>query len=179
MGYIEDIRKINALAKELLLHNIVQSQDEAVVKAREMLVKKDSASSGSDYIDLSKNAIPQQEGEKTERREEWKDAMAKNNEYIIAELRKCKSDIDSFANQLSALRSELVQVRARAAQLSKKEEPVQNVQDIQRIRSAPTETATTTATTEEKRDYVNHPRSGNYKPNDVAIEKFFYYGNKR
>ena len=24
----------------------------------------------------------------------------------------------------------------------------------------------------------NHPRSGNYKENDVSIEKFFYMGNK-
>ena len=29
---------------------------------------------------------------------------------------------------------------------------------------------------EEKKE--NHPRSGNYKDEDVSIEKFFYMGNK-
>lgn len=165
MGYIEDIKKINALAKELLQHNIVQSQDEAVVKARDMLVKKES--SQGDYIDLSKNSIPQQE---SERRVEWKDAMAKNNEFIINELKKFKSDVESFAGQLQMLRNELAELKTtngvniRKEELHKEEPQVQNSVGQDAV---------------EKKEYVNHPRSGNYKPNDVAIEKFFYYGNKR
>ena len=122
MGYIEDIKKINALAKELLQHNIVATQDEAVVKAREMLVKKAGPATvqNEEYIDLSKT----QQLPTPKASEEWKDAMAKNNEYIVNELKSMKQAVTIITQEMQAVRAELASFRQRSQQQT----PLQTIQ---------------------------------------------------
>lgn len=205
MGYVEDIRKINDLAKELQKHNIASSPDDAVVKAREMLLKKTgSVVHSEEYIDLSKQAIPQaaveQRSFKSEDSSGWKEAMAKNNEFIITELKKFRADMEamqSLRNELASLKSELSALKRNGVSVQTQSQPQQQQTTSNSVNannnnfnntnnSNNTNTASTASTSngngqpaEPKKEFVNHPRAGNYTSADVDINKFFYYGNKR
>lgn len=165
MGYIEDIKKINALAKELLQHNIVTTQDEAVVKAREMIVKKSGPATvqNEEYIDLSRASVQQQPNHASE---EWKDAMAKNNEYLVIELKNIKNAVAMITQEMQSLRTELVSLKQRPQQQPQPQViPQQTVQ-------------VTEVKTQSQQPTQPHPRAGNYTPADVSVEKFFYFGKK-
>lgn len=185
MGYVEDIKKINALAKELLHHNIVGSQDEAVLKAKEMLVKKNVSSptvQTESYVDLSKNPLPEEQ-----KREEWKDAMGKNNEYIITELKHFRSTLDTLTNELQTIRNELNGMKKQntaantAVQNTELTEQREYTQQYARpVQTTPLPTPPERGAQEVKIQVTQpHPRAGNYKPEDVSVEKFFYFGTKK
>ncbi len=159
MGYIEDIKKINALAKELLQHNIVATQDEAVVKAREMLVKKTGSATvqNEEYVDLSKRPI-----QEVKRSDDWKEAMAKNNEYVVSELKQMKLAVATITQEMASLRAEMASLRQRPVQ-PQPQTPPQAVQVVE---------------VKTQQQTPPHPRAGNYTPADVSVEKFFYFGKK-
>ena len=205
MGYVEDIRKINDLAKELQKHNIASSSDDAVIKAREMLLRKTgSVVHSEEYIDLSKQAIPQATVEQrsivSENSSGWKEAMAKNNEYIVTELKKFRADMDamqSLRNEIASLKSEFSALKRNGVSVQAQSQQQQQ-QQPQQMQTANNTINTNNNTTnnsnnaaaapnsnsngqpvEQKREFANHPRAGNYTSADVDINKFFYYGNKR
>ncbi|MBI4440905.1 hypothetical protein HY639_01940 [Candidatus Woesearchaeota archaeon] len=169
MGYVEDIRKINALAEELRKHNIAGSQDEAVVKAREMLVKKTGVATvqNDEYIDLSR---PGKEESKPVQDHSWKEAMAKNNEYIVNELKNFRTSMETITQEMQALRVELSQLKRQA--------PVQKAPESVMLAQAETPNGSNGNHGQATQATQPHPRAGNYTPNDVSVEKFFYFGRK-
>ena len=96
MGYVEDIQKINKLAKELMQHGMAKDQDEAVQKAAEMLKGKSDVP--VTYSQDLPNQVTQPRSyephEKTSM--SWQDAMAKNNEYIVKQLNETKATLEDF-----------------------------------------------------------------------------------
>ena len=182
MGYIEDIKKINALAKELLQHNIVSSQDEAVVKAREMLVKKpgNATVQNEEYVDLSRPQERAQAAQAAESRaEDWKEAMAKNNEYIVSEMRGFKNSVELLMTELQTLRSEVNTLRRQNMSASTQQPAQQMTQPAPQPQQQQHAQVVHPQQAQAESKPQPHPRAGNYTPADVSVEKFFYFGTKK
>ncbi|MBW3003030.1 hypothetical protein KY328_00970 [Candidatus Woesearchaeota archaeon] len=189
MGYVEDIQKINKLAKELLDHKMADSLDEAVVQAKGML-KNDIdlakiPNPGTDYQEEVKvekiNSQTLQEHErklkaieedKKEPDISWQEAMAKNNEYIVGMMKKFESAVHTFNNELCALRRKVASLEdgQKVVNLVKEQasEPVQQPQQQAAPQPAP----------QAQQQQSSHPKTGSSDPSQFSVEKIFYYGKK-
>ncbi len=188
MGYVEDIQKINKLAKEMLSHGMAKSLDEAVSKAQETLRK-----SGSIRIDLTD--MKQKLDEQNQKKEEvigkektdietgqvsvekpampritWQEAMAKNTNYVVEQLKGHQKAFEQIGNEIIQLKRE-VQLLKRGQSINTPQNTKEQVINIEE----PAAQQETLAKTPEQE---SHPKQGSFKPEDVSIEKVFYFGNK-
>lgn len=174
MGYVEDIQKVNDLARELLNHHMADSLTEAVEKARQMLNKNDIPSVSGDGsvrpAEEKKEEIKVEEVKEpmvSQRmnNDEWKQVLAKNNEYIVEQFKLMKGKLDEAFKEIEKLKEEVKNMDPPLKQLmtepEKKEQPVQQ-----------------TIAKPEKKEEDSHPRQGNFGSEDVSIDKIFYFGQK-
>src|SRR3989344_7596667 len=178
---VERIQKINKLALDLMRQGLASDRDDAVVQAEKIFRAKDGEySSIRDRMQATEPqresaaslALTPQNGSSASadlHPEKVKDILQQNSQFLVKK-------ITEFQEQIQAMRKELdmiKQLRISAPQQSSApaappklgEIPAHNP-DIQR--GQPTQASAS-----------NHPRSGNYKVEEVSIEKFFYMGNKR
>ncbi|MBI4438670.1 hypothetical protein HY640_01935 [Candidatus Woesearchaeota archaeon] len=155
---VEEIQKINNLAKELMKHQLASSSEEAYVKA-ELMVKG--------------------EAPKVTREDE-----------VNRELRTLGMNMNSLYNELVKLQHEFKSFREEFSDIKRRVEnmiPVQQAQQAQQAAPAertgerepqqPTHTETASQPSDKKQTV--RPRTGDYSEKDVAVEKFFYFGNNR
>jgi hypothetical protein len=187
MSYVEDIEKINKLAKELMKHGMATNLVDAVSKAQSTL--KDTGNIGLDITDLKRRYDAEQPmktasdmphidmgNSEAPRREvvdiSWQDAMAKNTKYIVEQLQLNQAGLTKLNADLEEMRKMLQELRGQQAKFAMpvSKEQVINMNDepapVQRSGHEP------------KPDSIYHPKQGNFKPEDVSIEKMFYFGNK-
>jgi SMC interacting uncharacterized protein involved in chromosome segregation len=151
---IEDVQKVNKLAQELLNQKIVSSRDEAVRRAQQMLNKE-----------IAGNNVASQAAAKP---------VAFDDSNLKSLIERLKDNTDkqfaAYKNALIALEKEINSLKSKIAELSAKRESVA-VQNAQQA----------AASQEQQKPAAQskppHPRMGNYKPEQVAIEKMFYYGH--
>jgi len=194
MGYIEDIQKINQLARELLNHKMASSLDEAVEKAKSML-KDDvplgkipnpgqpnsQGNSQSQNIKVEEaNSFTLQAHERKLKAEEekkakdnemtWQKAMAMNNEYMVGMLKKFEKQIESLTHELARARSELKDLREGQTVANMIKEPSQHTLN----QNQPSENRP-----QQRQEVVKpHPKVGTSNPDQFSVEKIFYCGNK-
>lgn len=180
---VERIQKINKLALDLMRQGLASDRDDAVVQAEKIFRAKDGEySSIRDRMQggpepqrevsaasLALTLNNQQSGAADLHPEKVKDILQQNSQFLVKK-------ITEFQEQMQAMRKELdmlKQLRMSApqqAQVSnvppKLGEISANNPDIQR---GPSPQASAS----------NHPRTGNFKAEEISIEKFFYMGNKR
>jgi len=155
---VEDIQKVNALAQELLKKGLVSSRDEAVKRAQEMLNKEI----------VSANVPVKETSEKQsvaagDSFEKLRNMLERTKEGIEAQMNGYKNALVALEREIHSLKDQVSKLKAgepRAAQ--------QTI-SVQEVRKP--------AEKEEKPK--SHPRMGNYKSDQVSVEKMFYYGNKR
>ncbi len=156
---VEEIQKINNLAKELLKHHIASSSEDAFARA-ELMVKGEAPS--------------------TAREDE-----------VNQELRQLGLKINSIYSELVNLQSEFKSVKAEIDSLKRNMHRVVSEQKAPSQSSAAqgssagnvpihvTASAKHDAETGQVEQSQARPRTGDYKEKDVAVEKFFYYGNNK
>ncbi|HLD79811.1 MAG TPA: hypothetical protein VJA18_04595 [Candidatus Nanoarchaeia archaeon] len=180
---VERIQKINKLALDLMRQGLAVDRDDAVVQAEKVFRAKDGEYSSirermqatepqrevsAASIALTQNN--QQSGAADLHPEKVKDILQQNSQFLVKK-------ITEFQEQIQAMRKELdmmKQLRMSAPQQQnsvssappKLGEIPANNPDIQR---GPSTQASAS----------NHPRTGNFKAEEISIEKFFYMGNKR
>ncbi len=171
---LDKLQKINALAKQLKEHGIVTSMDDAYHQAEKMVDNGDTslknlpvnanievkpaapeaAQAAPQQVSQSGNSINQLDfynvqNKLTSVEQQLGQAFSKMNE-MISEINKLQSQIQTM--QLNA-KPVHVEKQASLSSSSSSSSPAAKTED--------------------------HPRSGAYKPGDVAIEKMFYFGSGR
>ncbi|MBS3113167.1 hypothetical protein J4418_03740 [Candidatus Woesearchaeota archaeon] len=192
MSYIEDIQKINKLAKEMLIHGMATSLDEAVSKAQNTL--RDSGSITIDFSHMKQKVMEQKENKKEiseeesikstpdsvlaqgpEQRITWQEAMTKNTQYVVGQFKSYQELFENIGKEIMLLKREIQGLKNNQSSFRV---PEINKEQVINIEDRPvTPTIQRQSYAEEKKP-ESHPRQGSYTPGDVSIEKFFYYGNK-
>lgn len=171
MGYIEDIQKINKLARELMNHGIAKSLDDAVKQAREMLKDGHNTSILHKSVDVDTGAIQEEiklpDQVKEESEMTWQEAMKKNNEYVVKELKDAENGLRMFSQQIVDLQNEFT---AYKKEMNRK---------ISQLENRPAASAPLQQGPAPQSQSAGHAKTGNSKPEEVSIEKMFYFGNKK
>ena len=150
---IEDIQKINQMAKNLLDNGMVSSREEAVREAQRILnkeivnkqeTKEDGSISAGNNMDHFKNII------------------TRIKEYTLQQLNNFKKDIENLTAEIHKLKNEISILKVTRSAEKQDDEPKEPAQ--QRLKTKKTET---------------NQRTGKISPEEVAVDKIFYYGNKR
>ena len=176
MGYVEDIQKINDLARELLNHHMADSLTEAVEKARQMLNKSAIPAVGADGSakPAQKEEIKVEEVKEVQmvsqrmNSDEWKQVLAKNNEYIVEQFTVMKGKLEEAFKEIEKLKEDV----------KKMDPPLKQLMDGPKKQPSPEEPMQQTIAQPEKKKEEAHPRQGNFKSEDVSIDKIFYFGQK-
>jgi len=193
MGYVEDIRKINKMAKELISHGMASTFDEAVQKATKMIGEGASVTQSRDFgpqqtqqqQPMPKREQPvQQQSAKDERTGmTWQQAMAKNNEYIVKLLKDFQKQLEEHNQNFSKVQSSLQELSRRQTKMGdmmvtapKGSEEI-NIEDDEETKQEPRGIPSNESKQEEKKEA--HPKQGGYNPEDVSVDKMFYFGNKK
>lgn len=178
---VERIQKINKLALDLMRQGLASDRDDAVVQAEKIFRSKDGEYSSirermqggpeplqpTSAASLALTPNNQQSGSADLHPEKVKDILHQNSQFLAKK-------ISEFQEQMQAMRKELdmlKQLRMSQPQQQNSappklgEIPAHNP-DIQRGQPA-------------QASATNHPRTGNFKAEEISIEKFFYMGNKR
>lgn len=160
---VEDVMKVNKMAQEFLDQGICASRDEAVKKAQEMCNKE-----------IAGNDVKVEETSDRQNIAVEGDSLDKLKNIIERTKEQTERKFDAYKNALMALEKEIVSLKSQ----------------IKRLESQPKSAPQPAAQSETKEEaqqqapeqpqQESHPKVGNHKNNeDVAIEKMFYFGNKR
>ena len=179
---VERIQKINKLALDLMRQGLASDRDDAVVQAEKIFRSKDGEYSsirermqgGPEPLQQSAASLaltpqsPQAAGSADLHPDKVKEILQQNSQFLVKK-------ITEFQEQMQAMRKELESLKLQGGSRPQQsvssappklgEIPAHNP-DIQRGQGGQASAS-------------NHPRSGNYKVEEVSIEKFFYMVNKR
>lgn len=149
---VEEIQKVDLLAKTLQSQGIATSPSDAADKANEII-----------NVTEDKNVEEDVRIHLLERK--YKNLLNENNNQFFSEINDIKTALSSLNNELSSVKNQLRENKEKINEQLVKSEPetkeVQvKIEDSKEIKKEP------------------HPRQGNYNPDDVSIEKFFYCGVK-
>jgi len=149
---IEDIQKINQLAKNLLDKGMVSSREDAVKEAqrilnREIVNKQEVKGDGS--VAAGNNL------------EQFKNIITRTKEYTLQQLNAFKKEIENLTAEIHKLKNEMSVLKVTRSAEKPDDNPKEPVQ--QRLRTKEKET---------------NQRTGEISPEEVAVDKIFYYGNK-
>ena len=153
---VDKIRKMNSLVKEFKKHGMSGDSDNAVNEVsgrlygepREQINETITAEPTQSSIASGDDALIEQK---------YKLLMDMEKRKVEQEITMLRETINSLTNEIQVLRAEL----KHAAEQSNQKFKEKDKQDV--LKTVPKE---------------DHPRQGNYKPEDVSVEKMFYFGHK-
>ena len=184
MDSIEKMRRLNNLTKELKQHGFAESSFEAIQQANQIY--------GDDEVshDVKHGIIRSSNG----------DRMAESTENIdinnsahkkIAQL---SENVDTLTAKMNEIIKALNDLDARIIELKNRspekvivekfiERPIPNMPRETREETTPEvhheeKKEETVVGHVHKEEYTANQRTGNFQPNDVAIDKMFYFGKK-
>ncbi|HLD96900.1 MAG TPA: hypothetical protein VI934_00995 [Candidatus Nanoarchaeia archaeon] len=185
---VEEIQKVNALARELMKHGIVHTSDEALLRAEDMLRPNsvDSMTEAiSSHMSVGKpaHAMPSQEAISSLNMDIRSlgvrfDAVAREVLGLKDEIKKLGGNVGDVSQQVTRLSVQGLQAAqhvmpaaqsvAVAAAAVAPQAPVQQSFARESIQAAPQ--------FERPKAPAMRQKEEQYKPEDVAIEKIFYFG---
>lgn len=153
----KESQRVSELASHLLKTGTAASSAEAEKRAREMI-----------YGSVAAPAKPAaQENVKTNS-DEYIKMIETSHNLIMKELAAIKYKQDQFISEIVTLKSELSKIQIQAVAASRQiQAPVQ----VAEPRAAPTETKQDAASAQQAAPKKN--------PDDISIEKYFYFGQKK
>ena len=141
------LQRINSLASDLRKHNFAGSSEDAFQQAEQVFEEKQHGA-----VEEAAPVVQKSNG-LAERRFEL--LLEQNNKKYVEEFQVLRSALNSLAQELESLKSELRKLSEQAPPKPKeRQEPLK---------------------TEVKEE---HPRQGKFNPSDVDIQKMFYFGKK-
>lgn len=147
---VEDIKRVNELAQELLNQGIASSREDAIKQAELMLNKKLAEPVNGENRIVVKDDL-----------EYYKNIIQRNKEYMERQLNNFRQEIDLLNKEINVLKEQLANLTAKGESRTVQESDLSE-KKVSEVAEKP----------------ESHPKKGKFKPEDVAIEKVFYYGNK-
>ncbi|HIG97848.1 TPA: hypothetical protein HA231_00275 [Candidatus Woesearchaeota archaeon] len=172
---IEEIQKVNALARELMRHGIAGTSDEALLKAKDML--------RANPVDSMTAAISANTSIGRTEQHAGQQALSEINmdirslgvrfDAIARELLSMKDEMRKLGSSMSDVSGQVMRLAAR------QEQPVST--PVHKAEAAPVSEQVQQATLqqpqfEKPRQMMARAGKEEYRPEDVAIEKIFYFG---
>jgi hypothetical protein len=163
---IEDVQKVNQLAQELLNKGFASTREEAVEKAQGMLNKEITAAN----VETKETDNNESSGNSEER---LKNIVERTKEHFERQLAAYKNALVALEKEINSLKEQIKELKSSgvaksAADSGIAEKKVEEASQPQK--ELPKE--------ESSQDKESNPRTGSHQPDDVSIEKMFYYGNK-
>ncbi|MFC1753313.1 hypothetical protein ACFL96_07970 [Thermoproteota archaeon] len=165
---VDKLQRINNLARELMKHGMAGSMDEAVRIAEEKIQGAPEVSALKDGVseDMLSQSQVSQSIENPAPAPQVQDDM---------DMRKIKNALDEQARHMSVMSEKINEL---ISEFNSLQQEINRLKTIQ-VPAKPEEQKTGTQTQfrpqqEEKKE--PHAKVGDYKPDDVAVDKIFYYG---
>jgi len=150
---IEDVQKVNQMAQNLLDQGMVSSREEAVKEAQRLLNK--------DIVD-GKEVNEDGSAAVKEDMEYYKNIITRTKEYTLQQLNAFKKEIESMSAEIRKLKNEISCLKVvKSVERTEEDDPKEPVQ--QKLKS--------------KKEGSNQ-RTGKISPEEVAVDKIFYFGKK-
>ncbi len=148
---VYETERINALAKQLQENGMACSSSEAFEKAAKMIQQTEQSEKKDKIQELEKK---------------YKLLLEQNNNKFADEISIVKDAVNSLIGEMNSLKSKVERQESLKNQPSNEEK--QSKEQNEKIEI------------QEKADDKSNsnPRYGNINPDDVSIEKFFYFGVK-
>ena len=179
---VEDIQKVNKFAQELLDQGIVESREEAVKKAQEMLNKEIA---GGD-VQVKETEEKQNIAASGSNEDNLRNMIERTKTYMETQFNGYKNALIALEKEIRRLHQEVETLKSRPVpQPTKQQDPAEEPQKVEE--SAPQDPGTQTksdSSQEPQKVEVkqesgeSHPKVGKTNAEDVSIEKMFYFGNK-
>ena len=176
---VEEIQRINALARELMRHGIAQTSDEAVVKADEML-RGNGVSSMSAAITSHTNIA------KSEPAHISNGALSELNmdvrslgvrlEAIVREVIGLKDEIKKLNGGLGDVNKQVMRMSIQQTQPASAPSPLAAAHHDATATTAAEAAPQAQAPRAEQPRVTARAGKEEFRPEDVAIEKIFYFG---
>ena len=161
---VERIQKINNLALELMKQGLAENREDAVTQAEKIFRNQDTGGydciKDSMVVEEPKKDTQEASVQESLGHDKVKQILQQNTQFIVTKFKEFQEKISKMENEIESLKSHIRSHR------------VPTVNDILSQKKEKEEQSVGSQSTTE-----GHPRSGNYKDEDVSIEKFFYYGN--
>ncbi|MFA5797906.1 MAG: hypothetical protein WC916_07800 [Candidatus Woesearchaeota archaeon] len=174
---IEKMRRLNELTKELKQHGFAESSFEAIQQANQIYGDDEMTS------DVSQGMIRSS----THERLEAKNAEATVTPAEHPKIKELTNNLDTLTKKMNEIVAAINDIDVRLKDLKNRpavvERVVERTREPERTPVHEEQQATTAPYTEKqtadkkKEDYSNQ-RTGNYAPDDISIDKVFYYGKK-
>jgi len=164
---VTNLMKVNVLAKELKKHGFASDINDAVSQAEGMVSEQPQIQ------EISTRTLEDQE-KKVQAGEQAKLRELETKFYCLMQEQDKK-----HAEQMKCLQENL-KLMLQEIQLLKEmkfEKQKEIIEEVKKEMPAPQPMAQE-APRQEAEKKEAHPRQGNYKSEDVSIEKFFYFGNR-
>ncbi len=206
MDDISKLQKINQVARELMKHGQAQSMDEAVKKATAQVEGGSVLQQAPVQPAVEMPEAPEPEEEQTHEDDQMSEGTPEpepaaqvemprmeggadmsriidQQQSIISSMTNAVNahsrQMDDMNNKINGLIAELTSMKSELQTM--KESPVSppmKKRDAEHGQTQFKQEAAQPAEGEKKPKGEGHARTGNYNPDDVSIEKFFYYGGK-
>lgn len=166
---VEKLKKMNELTREFQKHNFAQDSRDAFSQARNVYSDIDINFAPTNIATPAQvvvHAAPQteavQEAAMLQQPAAEKDALFEAKFQLLTEelQKKHNAEVNVLSTTIAGLNDEISSLKLQLQRLQEQSKPQQK--EKQEQLAAPAKEA--------------HPRHGNFKPEDVAIEKMFYFG---
>jgi hypothetical protein len=163
---VEKIQKINDLA--LKLHQQGNLSREEAVKQAETMISKNSE---MEINEISSQKLKEMETSKPESNISWQEAMKKNTDFIVKQFKDIQKEMINMKAEMDNLHHKIKNISLAPPPQKPSNESEKGLEN-----SGNSQRQETQKPLEEKPE--EHPIQGDSKPEDVCIEKMFYFGNK-
>lgn len=153
---IEKLKKVNQLSKELKKHGM--AMEDAIKEAGETVHEEEV----KEFLDKSKAEMQSKSNPSST--EQYIIMLERNNRKIMEEVQKVKDEVAKILNEFAEMKQRLAEQLVQEV----KQEPAKQIKEKKLEKQAKLK----------PKKKVKNPRQGEYNPDDVAIEKMFYFGNK-
>tara|TARA_Y100000310_G_C20277543_1_gene621003 strand:+ start:80 stop:610 length:531 start_codon:yes stop_codon:yes gene_type:complete len=173
---VDRVQKINVLAMDLVNQGLAGDKEEAIKQAEQILAKKDysSLSDQVSEVGMKGSQINTQEKPTELNQEKIQNILQKNTDFIVKRMKEFKGQMVEISSNFEALRGEIDIINGRIKELQMARNSAPQNTSVQ-PETKPEPPAQQQSSQENKND---HPRSGNFKDDEISIEKFFYSGSK-
>ncbi len=170
---VERIQKINKLALDLMRQGLAQTRDEAVDQAEKVFRRQETGyeSFKETWHEASKPQPPKEEPSQVNiSQDEMKEILKQNTEFMVKKIKEFQEKVAVLEKDMADLRTKVTYHRLPTV------EDVKQQSQIQKEERGSTENIPRGSS--EAAKPASHPRTGNFKAEEVSIEKFFYMGSK-
>jgi len=148
---LDETQKANLLAETLQKNGIACSSSEAVDKANKIIhVTEGESTAEEDKLQLLEK--------------KYKFLLEQNNDRLLNEINSLKKSTSSLVVELNLIKSQIRQqgekIRNQESNQPVEKEVQKKIEDTKEIKKE------------------SHPKQGSFQPEDVSIEKIFYFGEK-